>query len=208
MVLDLPGHAVLIECNTCSATVDAKIIGERVYGPDDRDDPRQIVLLECPVCESPLLGWSELEPTEAGNWGFRTASRIWPVPNNTNLHHTIPEEVRRALTDAKKCFDAGVYTATAVMCGKAIESICREKTGLKTIVKGLERMKAQSDIDDRLWNWADALRKERNLGAHATGHQTDREDAEDILAFAVAICEYVYVLTEQYKEYMARKENI
>ena len=91
------------------------------------------------------------------------------------------------------------------MCGKAIESICKEKTGAKTIVDGLNIMKEQGDINGKIWDWADALRKERNLGAHATGYDPTRENAKDILSFAVAICDYVYVLTEQYDEYMARK---
>jgi HEPN domain-containing protein len=196
---------MLIECNHCSAIVDAKELGQKAYGPDDYGDPRKYILLECPQCDSVLLGFSELEPNEEDQWEFKSASRCWPEADNNSLHHAIPKEVTKALKDAQKCFKAGVYSATAVMCGRAIESICKEKTGAKTIAKGLEKMKAQGDIDEKIWNWADALRKERNLGAHATGYDTTEEDAEDILSFAVAICDYVYVLNEQYEEYMLRK---
>ncbi|MFZ5458536.1 MAG: DUF4145 domain-containing protein [Pseudomonadota bacterium] len=87
--------------------------------------------------------------------------------------------------------------------------VCRGNTWLlQTIPKGLGKMKAQGDIDEKIWNWADALRIERNLGAHATGYDTTKEDAKDILAFAVAICDYVFVLTEQYDEYMSRKGGV
>jgi len=196
---------MLVECNHCSAIVDAKELGEKNYGPDDYGEPRKYVLLECPQCDTAILGYSEIEPDDEGHWDFRSASRCWPEPNADHLHIAIPKEVRKALRDAHKCFQSKVYSATAVMCGRAIEGICKEKTGAKTIAKGLEKMKAQGDIDEKIWNWADALRKERNLGAHATGYDTTKEDAKDILAFAVAICDYVYVLTEQYDEYMSRK---
>ena len=53
---------VLIECNTCNATVDAKEIGEKGYGPDEQGIPYKYMLLECPVCNSVLLGYSEIEP--------------------------------------------------------------------------------------------------------------------------------------------------
>ena len=73
------------------------------------------------------------------------------------------------------------------------------------LAEGLAELKAQGVIDDRLFQWASALRKERNLGAHAADEEVTRENAEDVLAFTVAIFEYVYTLTEKYTEYMARK---
>ena len=198
---------MLVECSNCTAKVDAKSLGEKVYHADDYGDPRKYVLLECSQCNGIVLGYSEITPDHDGNWDFRTASRLWPEPDNDTLHHAIPKDVRQALRDARKCFKAGVFSATAVMCGRAIESICKEKTGEKTIAKGLKKLKEQGDIDDKIWRWADALRNERNLGAHATGYYTKKEDAKDILSFAVAICDYIYVLTEQYNEYMSRRNN-
>ena len=196
---------MLIECNNCAALVDAKSLGEKAYGADDYGDPRKYLLLECPKCDSALLGYSEVAPDEEGNWDFHEASRCWPEPSSDGLHFAIPRDVRKALRDARKCYKAGVFTATAVMCGRAIESLCKDKTGAKTIATGLQKLKAQGDIDEKIWNWADALRKERNLGAHASGYDTTKEDAEDILSFAIAICDYVYVLTEKYEEFMSRK---
>lgn len=35
----------------------------------------------------------------------------------------------------------------------------------------------------------------------------NRQDANDIPDFAVAICEYVYVLTDKYNTYLSCKEN-
>lgn len=52
------------------------------------------------------------------------------------------------------------------------------------------------------------MRKERNIGAHAIETEIKRQDATDILYFAVAICEYLYVLTDKYNAYLARKKII
>ncbi|MGN7982249.1 DUF4145 domain-containing protein [Burkholderia sp. 22313] len=55
--------------------------------------------------------------------------------------------------------------------------------------------------------WADALRVERNIGAHASDVQTTREDAQDIIDFTVAIFEYVYTLADKYERYLERKRG-
>lgn len=73
------------------------------------------------------------------------------------------------------------------------------------IGKGLGELKAQGVIDQRLFDWAEALRKERNIGAHASDEDTTKENAQDILDFTVAIFDYVYTLSDKYAKYIARK---
>jgi hypothetical protein len=95
------------------------------------------------------------------------------------------------------------------MCGRALEAICREKTGEATLLlaKGLQKLKSTNQIDDRLFNWGEALCKERNIGAHASEETISRLDAQDILDFANAIVEYIYVMTAKFEAYKARKAN-
>jgi hypothetical protein len=69
----------------------------------------------------------------------------------------------------------------------------------------LAELKTQGVIDSRLFDWATALRQERNIGAHAAEEDVSKQNAEDVLAFTVAIFEYVYTLSEKYAEFMARK---
>ena len=73
------------------------------------------------------------------------------------------------------------------------------------IGKGLAQLKAKGIIDDRLFAWAEALRKERNIGAHASEQDTTRENAQDVIDFTIAIFDYVYTLSEKYDKYLARK---
>jgi len=93
------------------------------------------------------------------------------------------------------------------MCGRSIEAICIQYTKEKTLYKGLQALKDAEIIDGRLFEWGDSLRHERNLGAHATGVKTTKDDARDVLEFAIAICEYVYVLSNKYNAYKERKSK-
>ncbi len=195
---------MIIECPHCSANVDGKILGEKAWSADDSGDPRKVVLIECPTCDSALLGYTEIAQMADGEFDWNRPTRLWPKPAES-LHHTIPREVRKALKDATKCFESSVYSASAVMAGRAIEAMCKDKVGAGTLAKGLQKMKEKGIIDEKIWTWANALREERNLGAHASGTDVSEEDAKDVLDFANAICEYVYVLTKQFDEYMARK---
>jgi hypothetical protein len=91
------------------------------------------------------------------------------------------------------------------LCGRALERLIKEKAGANMIGKGLAELKSKGVIDERLFNWAEALRKERNIGAHASDEDTTKENAQDIVDFTIAIFDYVYTLSEKYERYIARK---
>jgi len=193
---------MLIECPHCEAKVDGRLIGEREYGATDEYDPCKYVFLECPICQQPLLGVCEstIEYTigrrgTAGKTVWLLPQRVWPLPlPHESNDPSIPQIVRTSLDDARKCFHAKVYTACAVMCGRALEAICKEKTSELTLARGLQKLKSTNQIDNRLFDWGEALRKERNIGAHASEETVSRLDAQDILDFANAITEYIYIM--------------
>lgn len=196
---------MLIDCPTCSARVHAKVIAERVYPSDDYSDPYKYLFLECPSCENVLLGlsdWAELGPNGEQDWA--NPVRLWPDPY-LSYDTNVPKLVKSSIEDARKCYHAGVYTACAVMCGRALEAICIEKTNEKTLYKGLKQLREADIIDDKLYKWGEALRKERNIGAHATEETVYRDDAKDILDFATTIIEYIYIMSAKFEKYMKRK---
>src|SRR3989304_5786898 len=51
------------------------------------------------------------------------------------------------------------------------------------------------------------LLKEKNLGAHASETTISKADAIDVFDFAKAFCDYIYILTEKYEEYLIRKKG-
>ncbi len=199
---------MIIECPTCEARVDATTLAEKEYPPDDNNEPRKYVFLECPSCKNVLLGYSEWHSEEDyNNWD--RPSRLWPEPEYV-LPKTIPTSVRQSLHDAIKCFKCGVYSATAVLCGRAIEAICRQALRKKVMLgKGLKELKDKKIIDERLYEWGEALRDERNISAHPTEDidSIGREDAKDLLDFSMAIAEYVYVLSVRFARYKDRKKE-
>ncbi len=72
--------------------------------------------------------------------------------------------------------------------------MCLAQSKEKNLHRGLIALRDNGIIDNRLYEWGNSLRQERNIGAHATGMNVTRDDAVDVLDFALAICEYVYVL--------------
>jgi len=197
---------MIVDCQHCEALVDAKVLSEREFPPTDDLEPMKYIFLECPVCHSIMLGWTEMEPRYDGQWEWGNIVRLYPEPPSY-IDPSIPKMVRLPLREAKKCLRVNAFAATAVMSGKAIEAICKEKVGAKTLAIGLKKLKERKIIDEKLFEWGEALRKERNLGAHASNIEITKEDATDIFDFARTFCEYVYVLTEKYNDYQERKNK-
>ena len=196
---------MLIDCSRCQSRVDGKVLSENSsWDPENEPGPTKEVFLKCPVCGSSLLGYAQNYQVGRDEWEWSALKRIWPEPESY-LHYSIPDEVRSSLLEARTCYNAGASRACAVMCGRALEAMCVAHTSEKTLHKGLQALRDSGVIDGRLFDWGDSLRKERNIGAHATEQNVSMEDAKDVLEFATAICEYVYVLSDRYESYKKRK---
>ena len=196
---------MIIECSYCESKVDGKVIGEHVSYSYEDPFPFKTVLLECPVCKNSLLGCQELIQTGPKREEWISGNRLWPQPI-VNYSWTIPNIVRDSLEEAHKCYDAKAYSACAVMCGRSLEGICKKYgTKSKILSGGLKELLDKKIIDDRLFQWGEALRQHRNLGAHATEEKISREDARDLLDFVNAICDYVFVLSDKFEKFMERK---
>ncbi|HEX5127836.1 MAG TPA: DUF4145 domain-containing protein [Rhodocyclaceae bacterium] len=193
-------NAVVIDCPYCVVRVKAEI---KTWVGDASDGA--YFLVQCPSCKCALFGSSVTVQDEFNNWSWDTAERLWPTPLVAEVGPAIPEAARRDIKDAQKCLTHGIYSASAVLCGRALERLIKEKSGVPMIAKGLAELKAKGVIDERLFSWAEALRKERNIGAHASDEDTTKENAQDIIDFTIAIFDYVYTLSEKYEKYIARK---
>lgn len=193
-------NEIVVDCPHCAVRVKAKVTS--TVGGHGSDT---YFLAPCPSCHNPLFGYAVAYQDEWSNWGWDTAERLWPTPSVAEVGPAIPEAARRDIKDAQKCVSHGIYSAAAVLCGRALERLIKEKVGNHMISKGLGELKAKGIIDERLFNWAEALRKERNIGAHASDEDTTKENAQDILDFTVAIFDYVYTLSDKYEKYIARK---
>lgn len=197
---------MLIDCSYCQSRVSAIEIGHHQFNDDDTHSSLRIVLATCPACKNALVGQQEHHQVGFEEYDWSDLTRLWPEGENY-FHYSIPHDVRSSLIEAKLCYRARAYSACAVMCGRAIEAMCVADSSEKTLQRGLTSMRDAGLIDGRLFEWGDSLRQERNIGAHATGQTVARDDANDVLEFATAICEYVYVLAERYQKYKQRKPD-
>ena len=197
---------MIIECAHCEAKVDGTILNEHEY-MDKIGDFIKLSLLQCPVCYSPILASEEHCQVGSGELVWSDARRLWPEPNKY-IDISLPELVRISLEEAERCFKGRAYMACAVMCGRVIESICSEyKTKKKFLSGGLKELLDRNIIDSRVYDWSEALRIHRNIGAHPTKERISKKDARDLLDFANAICEYVFVLSKKFEDFMTRKNK-
>ncbi len=198
---------MITECPHCESRVDCEDRGSVELDLEHTGMPTQIVLLECKVCKNALLGISEIVQTGEDKWDFVSADRLWPSPD-TGVDWEIPESARNSLIEAKVCFKAKAYSACAVMCGRAIEGVCvHHEPKVRSLATGLKKLKDTGVIDNRIYEWGEALRENRNLGAHATTERVSKEVAKDLLDFSVAICEYVFVLNKKFERFQKRREK-
>jgi hypothetical protein len=197
---------MLVECNICEAKVDAKILAEN-QETDEYDEMYKISFVVCPVCKQAMVTLQELIMVRDVDMEWDNPIRMWPSPRKY-LDYRLPELVKSSLEEAHECYKAKVYNSCAVMCRRAIEAICTEfKTKSKTLVGGLNELLKMQIIDKKIFEWAEALRLHGNIGAHASKEKITKEEANDLLEFTDAICNYVFVLSKKFEEFLKRKEK-
>jgi len=200
---------MIIECNYCKANVDAKVIAtHEAFDPEEDPGPFHVSLLECPSCKNSLVaGQYEWPVGPEGDYVLEKPDRLWPEQKKY-ISLVIPEGIRTSIEEAQRCLSANAYIASTAMAGRALEGVCRHyKTKGKSLNGALAELKDREIIDSRLHNWGKELHKHRNIAAHAGDEKVNPKDARDLLDFVLAICEYVFVLTEKFDNFMARTEK-
>ena len=75
--------------------------------------------------------------------------------------------------------------------------------------KGIEELLKLKIIDARLHEWSTQLTYVRNHAAHASDDfRVNEIDAKDLETFVLSIAEYIYDLTERYKQLKARLDKV
>lgn len=94
-----------------------------------------------------------------------------------------------------------------MLCRKTVEMACREQGAKGRDLKDrIDQLRKMGVIDDRLYQWADALRDEGNSAAHAPV-QHKPEDVADAIAFTRALLDNIYVLSERFRRYKTRTKT-
>lgn len=199
-----PAKVVAIACTSCDEKVTASVRGSYL----NEEYEVEVLLLECQECHNASLHLSEFVPDPSTN-SYRSSitRRLWPNPPR-ELSDAVPLDLRREYGQARICFEARAYTAAAVMVRRTLEGVCIEN-GIddKPLVRGLQKMRSDGLIDEKLFEWAQALRVLGNEGAHYSKKQVSQEDAQDALELAEALLDYLYVLTAKFRQFQQRRSS-
>lgn len=199
---------LVVDCPTCEANSRCDILGTHVEFDDFFEHYFRLALVKCPACNSAVLvRQGDRNPPDAPDYSWGPPRRVWPSSERTLSPH-IPEDVRKNVEEAQKCLRVGAYNACAVMCGRALEAVAHAfGTKKRVLAGGLQDLRDARVIDQRLYEWGDVLRTQRNLAAHASSADITKTDATDLVEFTNAICEYVFVLTARFQKFMERKDS-
>jgi hypothetical protein len=188
---------MILECKRCEALVNSELISK--YTREDEHLGTVVYsLLKCPKCERPFI-------TEEDD--LFGSYQLYPAQDN-RVNPTLPEPLQTSYGEAISCFKSKAYTATAIMCRKTLEGICVEH-GIKShnLVSSLKELKDKGIIENRLYEWADALRISGNEAAHDVNVTIPPDDARDILEFTNALLEYVFTFRDKFEEFKKRRDS-
>lgn len=173
---------------------------------DEDFEPLIYTLVSCDKCRTPQLLKQMSEFEVDGSWDWTDPVREWPGGASEPLSPSIPPAIAREMREARACFSAKLYTATAVMVRRTLEGMCVDQgTSKKVLFAALGELRDANKIEGRLFDWAQALRVLGNQGAHFSKEAVGREDAQDALQLAEALLDYIYVFTAKYEEFQQRR---
>lgn len=194
---------MLVDCKQCQAIVEAKEHG--VVETIDYEETglhEKWTVTQCPRCKTPSLVLQVRQGVEE-QWDAPT--RLYP-PEDYKADFRLPGHLKACFTEAISCLRAKAYSATALMCRKSLEALCRlQGSTAPNLARALKDMHEKKIIDDRLYEWAEALRSDGNLAAHEIEERVSREDAVHMVDFTEAILEYAYIMRPKFERYRAER---
>jgi Domain of unknown function (DUF4145) len=204
---------MLVECSYCAAIVDAKEMAE--YEWDERFEPggqsvpwnSKVTFAHCPVCKGPLLAYQDDADFDgAGATGWGEPVRVYPA-RDRELGFSVPNDITRAFTEARTCYRNKAFTASTIMCRKTLEGICSAHGARSSdkLAAQLEKLKESGVIENRLFEWAEALRTMGNEAAHGVESVISAADARDTLEFTEALIEYVFTYRDKFESFKKRR---
>jgi len=195
---------MLVDCPRCKAKVNAEEIAEYIGHEEKIDFDVRYVFLKCASCQEPILT-AQWRPDKDQIWD--SPRRLYPPTRRVGFR--VPAALRRSFREAVGCQESGHYLATALICRRIIEGICKHYLGsIPNLAIGIQKLHEEKIIDERLFEWATALRNDGNLAAHDLDAKITSEDASDIVDFTEAILDYVFVLHDRFRQYVKRREDL
>jgi hypothetical protein len=195
-------------CPSCDQAVIMVVKGQWEVHDPEHGPPTRWSAGHCPRCEAPVLYGQEYMQVSAQEWDWDSPWQVHP-PRDRRMSTAVPKALRLDHEEARLCFRAKCYTASAIMARRIVQGICIEQGyDKRNLFDSLKAMRDAGVIDDRLYEWADAARDVGNQGAHEYGAQVSREDASEVLNFTEALLDYLYVFQARYAEFKERRDAV
>jgi hypothetical protein len=213
MTEEEPAQTTMLLCGHCNTRSISNIIatepwietieeesGKKHFGLEYR-----YRLVRCAACYDLSLllaekvGWLDDEEV------FADDTPVYPAPPRS-LGPAVPKILEACFQEARACYQVRAYTATAIMCRRALELLANARgVNQPNLAKSLAKLKDQGDIDQRLYDWCDALRLAGNKAAHDVEQGISQIDAKDMSDLVEAIIDYVYVYQARYEDFQRRR---
>lgn len=135
----------------------------------------------CNFCDEPVLVKGE-------------GDEYYPTPLPAPTDKRIPEDLRKDIDEAKKCFSMDCYRACAVLCRRSIQLACLLKEAKKGKLEDqIKELSEKGIITKGLADWATVVRWIGNDAAHPEAPIVDREEADDCLKLAEQFLHVLFV---------------
>jgi hypothetical protein len=193
---------MILYCKSCAARVKAEYQNHYSRRAAEEGLYERVSFLSCPSCRDPFL----VIQAEYGMDEYGNPEVIYPQAARINPN--LPRPILTAYSEADACLRARAYTATAIMCRKTLEGLCSEHGATKgTLATRLKDLRDRGVIENRLFEWADALRLSGNEAAHEVEISVSAEDARDLLEFTNALLEYVFTFRDRFDAFQRRRRD-
>jgi hypothetical protein len=158
-------------------------------GPGWTWNNRAHFVWRCHNCNGLVYAMVEAQTAEA---------EIWPSLRS-EAPEELPEVVRDNLSEAIRSVNANSPRAAVVMTRSALQAATREQGAQgKNLREEIDDLVQKHVIPESLGTWAHEIRDGGNLVAHPEpGKQVLMADAEELMALAESVFEYLYVVPKQ-----------
>ena len=158
-------------------------------------------MAECPSCGNLVLIKMKGDPS-IYNMNILDFVEIIPalLPNPTD--DRIKREIKIDIDEAKICFSVKAYRACAIMCRRALQTICIDNGANpnKNLDYQIEELFENGTITKKIADWATSVRWVGNDAAHPKNEEVTTDDADRILKLTEQIADNLYVTDALSKE--------
>ena len=151
-------------------------------------------MAECPSCDNIVLIKMKIDSSGYDNDALVLVEIIPALlPNPTD--DRVKREIKIDIDEAKICFSVKAYRACAIMCRRALQTICMDNgaTPDATLEDQIKELLDNGTITKKIADWATSVRWVGNDAAHPGNEEVTLEDADKILKLTEQIANNLYV---------------